>query len=140
MSYIGGASPRIKLDAGVYNSTEYPPELTLPLHNELSYSSSFPRYLYFFCEIEPAAGGETTFGDGRQILEMIDAEVVDEFKRRGGVRYTRYLVNDESAYSWRAAFETNDRGIAEDPAWPSRPDSNGRRTVRWPFCKRAPQR
>jgi alpha-ketoglutarate-dependent taurine dioxygenase len=114
MSYAGGASPRAKLQAGIYNSTEYPNELTLPLHNELSYSETYPRYLYFFCEIEPAAGGETTLGDGRQILKKLDGNVVNEFKRRGGVRYTRFLADDESAYSWKSAFETNDRAIAEE--------------------------
>src|SRR4051794_21708643 len=36
-NYAGGASPRAALSVGVYNSTEYPPEMSLALHNELSY-------------------------------------------------------------------------------------------------------
>ena len=47
MDYAGGASPRTALSKGVYTSTEYPPEMPLALHNELSYSAEFPRTLFF---------------------------------------------------------------------------------------------
>src|SRR4051794_26671769 len=41
-SYAGGVSPRSPLGSGVYTSTEYPPDIELALHNELSYSPVFP--------------------------------------------------------------------------------------------------
>jgi alpha-ketoglutarate-dependent taurine dioxygenase len=109
MSYAGGVSPRSTFGDRIYNSTEYPADMVLRLHNEMSYSSVFPRFVYFWCEIEPASGGETTLGDGRQIIDMIGRDVVEEFESRRGVRYERYLVNDGSSpYSWQAAFETCD--------------------------------
>jgi alpha-ketoglutarate-dependent taurine dioxygenase len=108
LNYAGGASPRSALADGVYTSTEYPPEMVLALHNELSYSALYPRTLFFFCEIQPDIGGETTIGDCRKILRAIDTEIVDLFRSKG-VLYVRNLISDQkSPYSWQAAFETDD--------------------------------
>ena len=114
MDYAGGVSPRAKFDDGVYNSTEYPADMRLRLHNEMSYSSLFPNKIFFYCEVEPVDRGETTVGDGRRILAMLDPGIIDEFERRGGVRYERYLTNDpDSPYSWQAAFESREGLRAE---------------------------
>ena len=114
LNYAGGASPRANIAEGVYTSTEYPPEMPLALHNELSYSAAFPRTLFFYCEIEPKFGGETTLGDSRRILAEIDPEIVDLFRAKG-VLYVRNLVSDKtSPYSWQAAFETDEANGAED--------------------------
>lgn len=54
LDYAGGVSPRIELTkGGVYTSTEYPPHLSLALHNELSYSDKFPAHVYFCCLVAP---------------------------------------------------------------------------------------
>jgi alpha-ketoglutarate-dependent taurine dioxygenase len=89
-NYAGGASPRRALGEGSYTSTEYPPQLQLSLHNELSYADVFPRRLYFLCLMPPASGGETTLGDSRRILAAIDGEVLDRFRTKG-IRYFRNL-------------------------------------------------
>lgn len=115
LDYVGGTSPRTKYGVGVYNSTEYPPEMQLDLHNEMSYLPTFPSHIYFYCQVPPLDRGETTLGDGRQILRWIDPHIVEEFERRGGVRYERFLVDDpNSPYSWQAAFETTVRIVAEN--------------------------
>jgi alpha-ketoglutarate-dependent taurine dioxygenase len=114
LNYAGGASPRSALADGVYTSTEYPPGMPLALHNELSYSSAYPRTLFFFCEIKPRVGGETTLGDSRKILARIDPEIVDLFRSKG-VLYVRNLISDKgSPYSWQAAFETEDPKTVEE--------------------------
>ncbi|HEX8669952.1 MAG TPA: TauD/TfdA family dioxygenase [Allosphingosinicella sp.] len=111
--YAGGASPRQALSAdGVYSSTEYPADMPLSLHNELSYAAVHPRRLFFFCLIAPEEGGETTLGDSRRILAALDSDMVDEFRRRG-IRYVRNLSGDEgSGYSWQEALETGDAAHA----------------------------
>lgn len=112
--YSGGASPRRALDGdGIYSSTEYPPEIELSLHNELSYADVHPGHLYFFC-LEPARrGGATTLGDSRRILAGMSPGVVDAFCATG-VRYVRNLSPDVgSGYSWQDAFETGDPAAAE---------------------------
>ena len=113
-NYAGGASPRSALRKNVYNSTEYPPNLTLELHNELSYSKIFPRHLYFFCQKAPEKGGETSLGDSRRILRKIRPSIADLFKQKQ-VLYERHLKpNTSDGYSWREAFETDDKSTVED--------------------------
>jgi alpha-ketoglutarate-dependent taurine dioxygenase len=112
-NYAGGVSPRAALSGGVYTSTEYPANLALSLHNELSYSEIYPRHLYFFCHTAPETGGETTLGDSRRILREISKKTTDLFRNKH-VRYDRNLPDDkESEYSWQAAFETVDRAAVE---------------------------
>ncbi len=114
IDYVGGASPRIKLGEGVYTSTEYPQNYTLPLHNELSYTYHWPDHLFFHCVTASGQGGETSLGNSRAILKGIDEKVVGEFKRRG-IRYVRNLHGGQgSGYSWQEAFETEDRRVIED--------------------------
>jgi alpha-ketoglutarate-dependent taurine dioxygenase len=100
-------------EQGLYSSTEYPPEMTLSLHNELSYADVWPSRLYFFC-VEPApSGGETSLADSRRILAALDPQVVDTFRARG-IRYIRNLSPVKgSGYSWQEALETDDRIEAE---------------------------
>ena len=113
-NYAGGASPRKSMGGGVYNSTEYPPNLGLRLHNELSYSNNFPRHLYFCCLTAPQDGGETTLGDSRRILRKINPKIVELFKQKN-IRYDRCLSAEKgSGYSWQEAFETDDSAAAEN--------------------------
>jgi alpha-ketoglutarate-dependent taurine dioxygenase len=114
LDYAGGVSPRVKLGAGVYTSTEYPSRLTLPLHNEMSYTHRWPALVFFCCVTPPARGGETPVADSRAILRRLDAEVVRRFKRQR-VMYTRNLdARAGTGYSWQEAFETEDRSAVED--------------------------
>lgn len=114
LSYAGGASPRIHLGGGVYTSTEYPRHYALSLHNELSYTSRWPRHLFFYCAIAPERGGETPLADSRRLLEKLDADVVGQFKSRK-IKYVRNLQGGAgSGYSWQEAFETDDRAVVEN--------------------------
>jgi alpha-ketoglutarate-dependent taurine dioxygenase len=115
LNYTGGVSPRNALNnSGIYNSTEYPSELTLSLHNELSYADKFPSHLFFCCFIAPVRGGETTLGDSRRILKNIDAEIIKLFKSKK-ICYTRNLQAERgSGYSWQEAFETDDKQKVEN--------------------------
>lgn len=113
LNYSGGASPRSRLKGKVYNSTEYPPNLRLALHNELSYTNEFPRYLFFCCIVAPESGGETSIADSRQILNRIEPEIREIFRRKK-VMYVRNLDSQKgSGYSWQDAFETDDKSEVE---------------------------
>jgi alpha-ketoglutarate-dependent taurine dioxygenase len=116
LRYQGGASPRRALSEGsqpVYNSTEYPPDMELSLHNELSYSSAWPDRVYFFCMTAPAQGGETTLGDSRRILAGMPPAVRARFEAKG-LLYIRNLPSGAgSGYSWQDSFETGDRADVE---------------------------
>jgi hypothetical protein len=111
--YAGGASPRQALGEGLYSSTEYPPELSLSLHNELSYAAIQPRHLFFFCVTPAESGGETTLADSRRILARLGPDLVEAFRDKG-VRYVRNLSPLKgSGYGWPDAFETDEPAEAE---------------------------
>jgi alpha-ketoglutarate-dependent taurine dioxygenase len=114
--YRGGAAPRHALPgskAPVYNSTEYPAHIELPLHNELSYSADYPERIAFLCLVEPGAGGETTYADSRRILRAMPPAVRSRFERLG-LRYIRNLPPGQgSGYSWQDAFRSADPLVVE---------------------------
>jgi alpha-ketoglutarate-dependent taurine dioxygenase len=114
-NYAGGASPRTHLSShGLYTSTEYPPDIRIPLHNELSYSNLYPRFLFFWCVTPAGVGGETTLADSRKILKRIDPDIVARFKEKG-VCYIRHLhAGRGTGYSWQDAFETDSHSEVEN--------------------------
>jgi alpha-ketoglutarate-dependent taurine dioxygenase len=115
MRYVGGDSPRTSLGDNVYTSTEFPPELEIGLHNELSYTHAWPGHLFFCCLVAAELGGETHIADGRRVLEALDPDVRDRFSQRA-VAYCQHL-RDESltgpGKSWQESFETSDRAEVE---------------------------
>lgn len=120
INYIGGDSPRKKITEGVYTSTEAPPSIKLPLHNELSYVKSYPSHIYFYCDIAPEANGQTTIGDARKIYQSIDPDVRRRFVDKG-IRYIScyphkndimHRINHHHK-SWVHVFETEDKADVE---------------------------
>lgn len=116
LAYVHGNSPRTKVGSvgdNVYTSTEYPPEYTISMHNELSYAHAWPSRLAFFCEIQPGGGGATPVLDGSRWLRGLDAEVRAAFA--DGVCYVQNL-HDGMGFgkSWQDTFETDDRQRVEE--------------------------
>jgi alpha-ketoglutarate-dependent taurine dioxygenase len=119
-SYVGGDSPRKIVTPGVYTSTEAPPSIKLPLHNELSYVKHYPKHIYFFCEIPPSEKGETIIGDARKIYQEIDEEIRNRFIEKGlhyssCYPYQSAFMNyvNKSHKSWTHVFETEDKREVE---------------------------
>lgn len=113
LAYVHGNSPRTKVGDNVYTSTEYPAELTISMHNELSYSSRWPTRLMFYCETAAETGGATPVVDGVRWLDALDDEVREAFA--GGVRYVQNLHDGYGlGKSWQDTFETTDRAQAEE--------------------------
>lgn len=123
VNYIGGDSPRDKVEDQVYTSTEAPPGLHIPLHQELSYIKNSPRHIYFFCETPPVEGGETIIADARRVYETLDSKVKQQFLKKGLKYISHYFhkskimawVNrmQRSHKSWMEVFETNSKDEVE---------------------------
>jgi alpha-ketoglutarate-dependent taurine dioxygenase len=111
--YAGGDSPRTRLSASVYTSTEFPAEYAISLHNELSYAARYPEFVLFCCAVPADDGGETPLADSRRLLAALDPALVAEFERRG-VTYVRNLHGgDGVGRSWQDTFETGERDEVE---------------------------
>lgn len=114
VSYKDGFSPRTKLTSNVYTSTEYDADFFITLHNELSFSSSWPSKLIFCCTIPASTGGETPIADCRKVLSSLDPALAEEFERKG-VKYVRNLHGGGGVGpSWQETYETNDQGQVEE--------------------------
>ncbi|NUP53218.1 MAG: hypothetical protein HOW97_38735 [Catenulispora sp.] len=129
LAYVHGNSPRTKVGRNVYTSTEYPPQYTIAMHNEMSYAAHWPSRLAFFCETTPGAGGATPVVDGELWLASIDPAIREAFA--GGVRYVQNLHDGYGlGKSWQQTFETEDRSQVDEflataeADWEWRPDGS----------------
>jgi alpha-ketoglutarate-dependent taurine dioxygenase len=113
--YTEGSSERRQLGEAIYTSTEYPPQSTISLHNELSYALRWPQRLCFCCPQAPVSGGQTPLSDSRRILESLPQDLVAEFEERE-VCYVRNLRSEGVpglGLTWQAVWETSDRDVVE---------------------------
>lgn len=121
VNYIGGGSPRAKINDYVYTSTEAPPAIKIHLHNELSFANNYPRHIYFYCDVPPQNGGETIIGDARKVLQSVNPTLKEIFSEKGFKYISRYygksFLMDVSNKiqrghkTWMEVFET---GVKEE--------------------------
>ena len=112
MDYSDQSSPRTKIGEKIYTSTDHPCDQKILMHNELSYSANWPMRLFFYCEQEPEAGGETPLADSRQVLAHLSDATRSRFREKG-IRYRRRLT-PELGLSWQSVYQTNDRAEVEE--------------------------
>lgn len=110
-TYEFGSTPRSKVFAGVYSSTEYPAHQTIPQHNEQSYTRQWPGRIWFHCMTPSESGGETPITDSRLVYQRIDPAIRDEFIAKGLL----YVRNYSRALDlpWQQVFNTEDRQKVE---------------------------
>ena len=81
----------------------------------------FPKHLFFYCDTEPAEGGETPICLSNVAYEKINKlrpEFVKDLKEKG-VKYTRILPEQDDSSSaigrgWQSTFLTKDKATAEE--------------------------
>ena len=111
MQYSFRSTPRTAVGGKVYTSTEYPPDQTIPMHNEMSYTSTWPLKIWFYCERPAEKGGETPLADSRKVLARIPPEI----RRRFEEKKVLYLRNYGGGLDlpWENVFQTSDRAEVE---------------------------
>jgi len=114
LNYVNGNSPRKKVANHVYTSTEYDSSQIITMHNEMSYSNSWPKKLFFSCLEVSSTGGETLLADSREILRKMNPSILENIKNKG-IRYIRNLHGGDGFFgkSWQDTYETNDRSEVE---------------------------
>jgi alpha-ketoglutarate-dependent taurine dioxygenase len=106
LEYKEQTSPRHKVHGNIYTSTEYPPQYPIFLHNENSYSSSWPLKVMFFCMTAPQQDGETPLADVRRVLARIPGDIRERFDRNGWMLVRNFGTG--YGVSWQTAFQTSD--------------------------------
>lgn len=112
LEYSERSSPRSLLSDRVYTSTDYPPSQKIFLHNEHSYSMTFPMKLFFCCLIPAQRGGETPIADVRKVAARISSETRESFAQKKWM----YMRNfgDGLGLTWQTAFQTSDEEVVKD--------------------------
>jgi alpha-ketoglutarate-dependent taurine dioxygenase len=111
LDYSYRSTPRHQISGKIYTSTEYPAAQSIPLHNEMSYSLSWPMKIWFFCMKSPERGGETPISDSRIIFQRINPKIKEKFIQKK-VMYVRNY-GDKLDLSWENVFQTNNKSDVE---------------------------
>lgn len=111
MDYTYRSTPRTHVAGGIYTSTEYPAQYSIPLHNEMAYTPSWPLKIAFYSAVCAASGGETPIADSRRVYQRIDPGVRARFAAKR-VMYVRNY-GDGLDLRWQEVFQTSDRREVE---------------------------
>ncbi|SFB43985.1 Taurine dioxygenase, alpha-ketoglutarate-dependent [Amycolatopsis marina] len=111
LTYTERSTPRSAVAGNIYTSTEYPPAESIPMHNENSYSATWPERLFFLCDTAAETGGATPIADSRVMFRLLPAELRARFA--AGVTYTR-AFREGLGLTWQEAFQTEDPAVVED--------------------------
>lgn len=112
MGYGERSTPRREVGGKVYTSTEYPADQAIPMHNELSYTDSWPAKVWFYCHLPASHGGETPIADSRQVYREIDPAVRGQFIERQ-VMYVRNF-GEGLGLTWQEVFQTGEAAAVEE--------------------------
>ncbi|KAH9301178.1 hypothetical protein KI387_012761, partial [Taxus chinensis] len=120
LPYVGGAAPRTNVVGRVFTANESPPDQKIPFHHEMAQVPEYPAKLFFYCEVEPAVGGETPIVLSHLVYQKM-ADQFPEFVRKleeHGLLYIRVLGEGDDPSSpigrgWHSTFLTKDKDEAE---------------------------
>ncbi|MEV0619361.1 TauD/TfdA family dioxygenase [Nonomuraea sp. NPDC050404] len=110
-AYREKATPRTHFGDDVYSSTDLPPSQAIKLHNENSYTLTFPGVLLFCCLTAPHTGGATPVADCREVLRNLPTDLVERFRVTGWLLRRNY--GERISLGWRTAFGTDSREEVE---------------------------
>ncbi len=111
---------RVNVTERVFTANEAPPTTSIYLHHEMAQTPIYPSKLFFYCEIQPDAGGATPLCRSDVLLEQLrgeEPELVSAFAEKG-VRYTNVMPIADDAdsgqgRSWRSTLGVEEPAAAE---------------------------
>ncbi|XP_028403513.1 uncharacterized protein LOC114526194 [Dendronephthya gigantea] len=124
--YVGGVSPRYEVQQNVDDGAHDENVITIEPHNEMSYSTSFPKIFIISCLKKASWGGETAICDNRKLHTSLDPVFVQKCEEKR-IRYWNCLHSkdsDKNLYqSWQNRFRTEDKekvvGFLEEKGYES---------------------
>jgi alpha-ketoglutarate-dependent taurine dioxygenase len=100
--YREKATPRSDFGNGVFSSTDLPAAQAIRMHNENSYTLTFPGLLMFSCLIAPPEGGATPVADCREVLRSLPPTLVAKMRATGWLLKRSY--SEHISTDWKTAF------------------------------------
>src|SRR5438034_920876 len=79
IEYSERSSPRTRLAAGIYTSTDHPAHQPIALHNEQSYTLTWPTKILFCCLRAAIRGGATPLASSAGVLRRLDEKIRSRF-------------------------------------------------------------
>lgn len=107
LSYTYRSTPRSEISKDIYTSTEYPADLTIQQHNEHSYTNSWPKELWFYCDDDRFDGGETPLADSRKVYNSIPREIREKFNTKNLMYVRNY--SEFLDIPWQKVFQTTSK-------------------------------
>ncbi len=111
IEYSYRSTPRSQVSGKIYTSTEYPPEESIALHNEMAYSLNWPMKIAFFCVQKAKQGGETPIADSRKVFQRLNPKIKEQFIQKK-IMYVRNYGQGIDL-PWENVFQTNDKSEVE---------------------------
>ncbi|MEV8480099.1 TauD/TfdA family dioxygenase [Streptomyces sp. NPDC051173] len=105
--YREKATPRSSFGNDIYSSTDLPPSQPIRMHNENSYTLTFPGLLMFACLVAPEEGGATPVADCRRILRSLPSELVERMRTTGWLLTRNY--SEHISLDWRTVFAADSK-------------------------------
>ena len=112
LEYGERSSPRTRLSAGIYTSTDHPADQHIVLHNEQSYTLNWPMKIWFCCQQPAQQGGRTPIAGSREIYRRLDPALIRLFEKKS-VMYVRNY-GDGLGLPWQEVFQTRVRAEVEE--------------------------
>jgi alpha-ketoglutarate-dependent taurine dioxygenase len=112
LEYGDQTSPRHKVRGNIYTSTDHPPDQPIFLHNENSYSHTWPLKIFFFCATPAQRGGETPIADTRRVFHRIDPDIRNRFIEKRWMLVRN--MGERIGLPWETVFQTTDKAAIEE--------------------------
>ena len=124
INYVGGVAPRGGAQGRTYESTKWPNDLKIPMHQEMAYMHRQPNKLCFYCLLAPEADGETLVGNARTLaLDTLDPIFIDKLRTKG-LSYERNMRDQNTSLGdedldrvhtvWQVQYQTEDKQEVEN--------------------------
>jgi alpha-ketoglutarate-dependent taurine dioxygenase len=115
-SCSGRMALRERVSEKVFLSSILPKEGGILPHFEMSYMTTSPHFIAFYCDQAPLFGGSTPVYNGRGMLRSLSQKTM-EMCEHEGITYHRTYHQDQSVFNWgntwQKAFDTEDKNVVE---------------------------
>ncbi|KAK2654621.1 hypothetical protein Ddye_014477 [Dipteronia dyeriana] len=118
---FGGTALGTQVFGQIFTANESPPDQNMGFHQEMVQTLQSPSKLLFFCEVEPASGGETPIVLSHIVYERMRPNYPEFVEKLEDYRLilSRFLGQDDDpsspiGSSRKSTFSTDNKSVAEE--------------------------